>query len=113
MKKFVPIHLLCALLAVFVVVTSRWMSFQFRLVADLLGGITVGWIARVADDCRAGHAKTRMQFVQELMEIWDATLAAAPYVADEHRIATDWLTKTWTVAELAARPKHAPKGDSV
>jgi|HubBroStandDraft_6_1064221.scaffolds.fasta_scaffold1029363_1 hypothetical protein len=44
--------------------------------------------------------KTRGEFVREVLRIWDETLKLAPELAGEHAIAVEWLTKTWTVAEL-------------
>jgi hypothetical protein len=44
--------------------------------------------------------KTRGDFVREVLRIWDETLKLEPELASEHAIAVEWLTWTWTVAEL-------------
>lgn len=42
----------------------------------------------------------RGDFVREVLRIWDAALKLEPGLADEHAIAVEWLTRTWSVEEL-------------
>jgi hypothetical protein len=66
-----------------------------------------GWIAQVAFACRQTHMvrSNRGDFMREVLDTWDSILKYEPQLADEHAIACEWLTKTWTVAELAEPAK--------
>jgi hypothetical protein len=43
---------------------------------------------------------TRGDFVKAVLEIWDESVAIFPELRKEYDVAVEWLTKTWTTAEL-------------
>jgi hypothetical protein len=44
--------------------------------------------------------ESRGRAILEIMAIWDATVKAFPYLAPEHNVALEWLTHTFTIAEI-------------
>lgn len=46
------------------------------------------------------RASARGQVIAEILGMWDETLKAFPQLKKEHRIAVEWLTKTFTGSEM-------------
>jgi hypothetical protein len=44
--------------------------------------------------------QSRGRAILEIMAIWDATAKMFPELAQEHKIAIEWLTHTFTIAEI-------------
>ena len=80
-------------------------SGVFHWFLVIFGGGYFGWISQSAFLCRQNHRhrqpNNRGDFMREVLDTWDGLLKYEPQLADEHAIACEWLTKTWTVAELA------------
>jgi len=75
----------------------------FKFAFALSGGAIARWLFRLAR--HLDRRSNRGDFMREVLDTWDSLLKYEPQLADEHAIACEWLTKTWTVAELAEPAK--------
>lgn len=57
-------------------------------------------LARRLEIAEKAAKTTRGDFVRATLATWDETAKLFPEVTQEHAIAVEWLTKTWTVEEL-------------
>ena len=57
---------------------------------------------KLQDDIRAQLERNsaRGQVIREILGIWDETLKLHPELTEEHHIAVEWITRTFTGSEL-------------